>query len=254
MESKHAVLWGAVLVPLMVAGCGPSRSEVVAPKIDKAVTDAYVTGKEDPLRARVQLNLDVAEALTGYCNPDTCSGYPGEANVTTARRTLLETVLQRGKEAAGAPVEEAEYRQALITLFTDPAAAQYSDLQSAYAPELVLKADAAAGTSKDADVMTLAGVELATGAHVERDALHATGLFARAWSAGNTGAARLAEEEFELQGDLRSAYLWSLRRTNDAKAVQARQRLQKSVPQGDAGKIELASKDRSLITYRPEGA
>ncbi|CAN7784845.1 hypothetical protein LJR175_008438 [Variovorax sp. LjRoot175] len=150
------------------------------------------------------------------CLRGACLSAPTVLRFENARWSLLEAALDQAQPGALTKVFASN------AIPNPPAIAETNphgfgpEKVAKWAESLLALADATGGADPaQRAVIVTAGQILEFGRYVQRDTYRATGLYARAWLAGYTPAAGAAARAYFGVGDMRNAYLWSVRCIND---------------------------------------
>jgi len=150
------------------------------------------------------------------CGGAACLSAPTVLRFESARWALIEAALDNAHPEALARVfgDDAIPNPPAIA----PAARHPFSAEKVpkWAEKLLAQADAATGADPtQRATLVAAGRILEMGRFVQRDTYRATGLYARAWLAGDASAAGAAAHAYYSVADMRNAYLWSIRCIND---------------------------------------
>lgn len=253
-------LIAALALALGLSGCQSKdeKNAISAASIKQAI--AVATASADPWRAIDGLTAATHAALDANdgCDYGACQMAPSVLRFEETRWSLLETALDQARPEALTKVFG-------TNAIPNPPAIALNAEPHSFAPEKVAKwADSLltlAGASSGADpterdLIVTAGQILESGRYVQRDTYRATGLYARAWLAGYTPAAGAAARAYFGIGDMRNAYLWSIRCINDCDIESIAQRkgiplrrdeLQGLLSSQAAAQAQKAAGDRTVV-------
>ena len=246
-----------------LAACGKSQDEKnadTAAAINQAIAKAQAAGaRGDPWTAAAALIRETQAALQANdgCAGGGCTRSPTVLRAEEARWKLVQAALDQAQPVALATIFGTDAILNKPVLADTPARDFKPESISRWADSLLMLADRTAGGEEgERALLVAAGNILEAGRYVQRDTYRATGFYARAWLAGDTKAAGEAARSYFDVGDVRNAYLWAIRCTNDCDLRNPRRprgtpldidSLQRGLTAQAAAQAQKAAADRTVV-------
>ncbi|WP_162590606.1 hypothetical protein [Variovorax sp. RA8] len=191
------------------------------------------------------------------CMFGACTRSPTLLRAEEAHWKLVQAALDKAQPAALATIFGTDAIPSKPVLAEAAAHEIPSQLVAKWAGSLLTLADGSGGANaQERALLVAAGNILEVGRYVQRDTYRATGFYARAWLAGDTKAAGDAARSYFDVGDLRNAYLWAIRCTNECDLRSLRRTrvtpldldsLQRGLTPLAAAQAQKAAADRSVV-------
>jgi len=220
-------LWAFVLgfACIALVGC-KSESAAVNSELQIAINDVKSTN--DPWLALVSLSNRTEAVLTSH---DRCKGdiaipfgecYAPEeiaavlSAIEVARGRLLEAAIDHS-ENTDAVLHHLYVEKSRWWLDSSFAVQElHAKVRNHSIPKLLSYAEKASGAGRyDGALMLQAATIIENGTEIPKDSLKAMSYYKRAWKAGETQGAAGAAALYVSTGDVRNAYLWSVRCLKD---------------------------------------
>lgn len=232
-----------VAASLALAGCDPTEQAKKADMLETELTRA--AKQSDPLQA-----FQTVQAVKSrLCESGNCDGNPVWVKAGQDEVKYLSAAIKQGNPKAFAVLYGPAYGNSAGSI-------EQVRSRPESASNLLAMADRLPGaTPYEGLLLRYAGILVMEGKHVVRDTTRAANLFARAWAAGDPGAANIAARLYISDNDLRNAYLWSLRCTGKCERdTQANlDTLQQRLSPEAIKQAQQAAQDASIIELTTGG-